>query len=431
MEVTREDLNACTVKFDVKAEQQEVKEAFEKAYKQVAKQIKLPGFRPGHAPRAMIEKVVSKEEVYDTAAENLIKSLYKRILEENQLTTDNTTRPTVDLTSFSEEEQKAEFSIKVPLPPQVKLGEYKGLTLEKPKVDVTDEEVEHQIEEFRKRRQTREAVTDRGVQEGDIAVVNIKPDGVEGEGRNFMTIAGQTFPALDEALHGMNVEDMKSLDLTFPENFQEKDWAGQSMHVQVTLNSLSTVKLPELDDDFAQSMKTENIDDLRVRVRGGIERAKAQMLRDFVNEQLLERLHERSEVAVSDNMWEALADRRLRETAQEQQEAGKTLEQYASENGMTIEQLQQAWRDKAKMHVERALLIRELFVAEKMELTNQELNDELYAMSEEMQIPPQETLDLLKKNEALDELQFRAISRKVGDFLEANAEVKEVTEASA
>ncbi|MEZ0325135.1 MAG: trigger factor [Fimbriimonas sp.] len=429
MEVTREDLNACTVKFTVKAEQLEVKDAFDKAYKQVAKQIKLPGFRPGHAPRAMIEKVVSKEEVYDTAAENLIRKLYKQILDQNELAVDSTTQPMVDLTEFAEDEPKAEFSIKVPLAPQVKLGEYKALPLERPKIEVTDEEVEHQIEEFRKRRQTREAVVDRGVTEGDIAVVNIKPDGIEGEGRNFMTIAGQTFPALDEALHGMKVEDMKSLDVTFPDNFQEKDWAGQSMHIQVTLNSLSTVKLPELDDEFAQSMKTESIEDLRIRVRTGIQRAKSQMLRDFVNEQLLEKLHERSEVAVSDNMWEALANRRLRETAEEQHKAGKTIEQYATENGMTVEQLEQAWKDKAKMHVERALLIRELFVAEKMELTNQELNDELYAMSEEMEMPPQETLDLLKKNNALDELQFRAISRKVGNFLEENADVKEVAVA--
>lgn len=422
-------MNACTVKFSVKAEEQEVKDAFDKALKQISKQIKLPGFRPGHAPKAMVEKMVSKEEMYDNAAENLIRSLYRRILEENELQVDTTTRPTVDLTALDQDAHNAEFTIKVPLPPKVTLGDYKGLPVEVPAIGVTDEEVQTQIDEFRKRRQTREAVTDRGVQEGDVAVVNIKPDGAEGEGRNFMTIAGQTFPELDQALLGMQVEDMKSLDLPFPANFQEKDWANQTMHVQVTLNSLSTVRLPELDDEFAKSLQTENIDDLKLRVRAGIERAKQQMLRDFTTEQLLEKLHERSEVAVSDNMWEALADRRLSETAQEQQKEGKNLEQYAQENGMTVEQLQQAWRDKAKMHVERALLIRELFVAEKMELTNQELNDELISMAEEMQTEPQELLDILRKNEALDELQFRAISRKVGNFLEANAEKKELTAA--
>jgi trigger factor len=428
MDVTREDLNPCTVKLAVKADEPRVKAAFDKAYKQIAKKVRLPGFRPGHAPRAMVENMISKEELYDTAAENLIKDAYKDLLEKEGLEPDKSTRPSVELTKLEKDTSEAEFSIKVPLPPKIEIGEYKKLPLEKPSSEVSDEEVEHQIEEFRKRRQTREVITDRGVQEGDIAVVSVKPEGAD-EARNFMTIAGQTFPELDQALMGMKVEEMKSLDVTFPANFQEKDWAGESKHVTVTLSSLTAVKLPELDDDFAQSMKTENLEDLKTRVRDGIARAKAQMLRDYTSEQLLKALQERSTVNVSDNMWEALADRRLSETAQEQHEAGKSLEEYAKENGMTIEELQQNWRDNAKMHVERALLIREVFVKEKMELTNEELNEELFEMAEEMQVPPQEMVEILKRNNALDELQFRAISRKVGNFLEANADVKEVAPA--
>jgi trigger factor len=423
MEVTREDLNPCTVKLSVKADEAQVKEAFDRALKKIAKQVKLPGFRPGHAPKAMIEGMVSKEELYDTAADNLVREAYKKLLEQESLEPDRTTRPSVELTAFDQDTSTAEFTVKVPLPPKVTVGEYKGLPLEKPPIEVSDEEVEKQLEEFRKRRQTREAVTERGVEQGDIAVVSVKPEGVE-EGRNFMTIAGQTFPALDEALMGMKVEEMKSLDLTFPDNFQEKDWAGKTMHATVTLNSLSAVKLPELDDEFAQSLKTESVEDLRVRVQEGIRRAKEQMLKDFITEQLLKELHERSEVATSDNMWEALADRRLAETAEEQRRAGKSLEQYATDNGMTVEELHQAWRENAKMHVERALLIREIFVQEKMELSNEELNQELFTMAEEMQVSPEEMVAILRKNEALDELQFRAISRKVADFLEQNASVK-------
>jgi trigger factor len=427
MDVTREDLNSCTVKLTVKADEGQVKSAFDKALKQIAKKAKLPGFRPGHAPKAMIEKLVSKEELYDEAAEHLIRQVYKEILTQESLEPDRTTRPSVELTTFDQDESKAEFVVKIPLPPKVKLGDYKRLPVEKPTMQVTEDEVDKQIEEFRKRRQTREAVTERGVQPGDIAVVNVKPDG-DAEGRNFMTIAGQTFPELDEALMDMHVEEMKSLDLPFPASFQEKDWAGKSMHATITLNSLTAVKLPELDDEFAQSLKTENVEDLRVRVRDGVLRAKEQMLRDFTTEQLLKALHERSEVATSDNMWEALAARRLSETAAEQQREGKTMEQYATENGMSIEQLKQAWEENAKIHVERALLIREVFVAEKMELSNQDLNVELGEMAEEMQVSPQEMVEVLRKNDALDELQFRAISRKVSAFLEENASVTEVAD---
>ena len=181
-----------------------------------------------------------------------------------------------------------------------------------------------------------------------------------------------------------------------------------------------------MDDSFAQSLKTDNVEDLKTRVRDSIKYAKEQMLKEMVTEQLLERLHERSEVHVSDNMWEALAERRMRETAEEQAKESKTLEMYAAENGMTIEQLQEAWNEKAKLHVERALIIREVFVAENMQLTNNELNAELYSMAEEYGIEPKEMWELLQKNEAVDELHFRAISRKVANLLDENAEVKEV-----
>ena len=428
MQVTREELNPCTVKLNVVCDANEVKEGFDKAFKQISKKIKLPGFRPGHAPRAMLESLISKEELYDTATENIVRSSLKTALTEAALEPDHTTRPSVELKLIDQETNAAEYSVKIPLPPKITLGEYKGLPIQRPVISVTDEEVEKQIEEFRKRRQLREAVTDRGVQEGDVAVVNVKIDGEEGDGRNFMTIAGQTFEALDGALMGMQVEEMKNLEVTFPDTFQEKDWAGQTHKIQVTINSVSGVKLPDLDDEFAKSLKTENVDDLRTRVREGLGRAKNEMLRELVTEQLMERLHERSEVFVSDNMWEALADRRMRETAEEQRKEGKTLENYAAEKGMTIEQLQDAWNKNAKLQVERALMIREVFVKEQMQLTNNEFHAELVEMAREYETEVDEMLKVLQKNEAIDELHFRAISRKVADFLESQADATEVTE---
>jgi len=413
---------------NVVCDSNEVKEGFDKAFKQIAKKIKLPGFRPGHAPRAMLESLVSKEELYDNASENIIRQGFRFALEDLKIEPDQTTRPTVELKLLDQDTSAAEFTVKVPLPPQITLGDYKGLPLHKPVISVSEEEVDKQIEEFRKRRQLREAVTDRGVQDGDVAVVNVKLEGEAGEGRNFMTIAGQTFEQLDKALMGMKVEEMKNLEVTFPENFQEKDWAGQTHKIQVTVNSLSGVKLPDLDDSFAQSLKTESVEDLRERVRIGLSRAKNDMLRELVTDQLMERLHERSEVFVSDNMWESLAERRLRETAEEQKKEGKTLESYAAEQGMTMDQLSEAWKKTARLHVERALIIKEVFVKENMELSNAELHAELIEMAREYDTEVEEMLKILQKNEALDELHFRAISRKVASFLESLAETTEFTQ---
>lgn len=431
MQVTREDLNPCTIQLSIVCDPEEVKTGFERAFKQLTKKVKIPGFRPGMAPRKMLEDIVPLQEWNEAAADEIVRSVLKKAIDEQKLEPDYSTRQSVELKALDKDAGKAEFVAKVPLPPKVELGDYKGLPIERPPLDVTDEEVEYQVTELRKRGQTRQAVTDRGVEEGDVAVINIKIEGETGEGKNFMSVAGQNFPQLDEALTGMKVEEMKNLELTFPENFQEKTWAGQTHKVQVTVNSLSAVTLPELDDAFAQSLKTENVDDLKEKIRSGISSAKEQMVRQMLHDQLLTKLMERSQVSVSDNMWEGLALRRLQETAQEQARQQKTLEQYAAENGMTVDQLAQAWRERAKLEVERALLIQGVFSGEKMQLTNEDLNQELFAMAGEFGMSPEDLFKMLQTNQAMDELQFRSLARKVGDFLLQNAEVTEAAPAKA
>lgn len=431
MQVTKEELNPCTVKLTVVCDPEQVKDGFDKAFKQIAKKIKLPGFRPGHAPKSMVEGLVDPQQLHEEAADLILRKMYNKVIEQEGLELDRTVRPFVEVTKIEQNPYEAEYTIKAPLPPQVTLGDYKGLPLPKRDVDVTDEEVEAQIDDFRKRSQRREQVTDRGVSVGDIAVVNLKVEGEEGEGHTFMIIAGQTFAQLDEAIAGMQPEEMKVLELTYPEDFQEAELAGKTVKTQVSINSLTAVQLPELDDEFAKSLQTENVQDLRNRIREALAAAKLNVSREMNAEKLLEALHERSTVYVSDNMWEALADQRLRETAQEQAQQGKSLQQYAEENGMTFEQLQQAWLEKAKLHIERALLIREVFTQEGLQLTNNEMSRELMAMAQEYGVSPEDMVKMIQQNNAVDELQFRAIARKVNEVLEANAvEVDESGEAA-
>ena len=425
MQITREDLNPCTVSLSVVCDDVAVREGFNKAYKTLAKKMRIPGFRPGHAPKSVVEKMIDRESLYDAAADHIVRSAAKAAFEQEKLEAFD--RPSVDLKKLDMDTSECEFTIKVPLPPQVELGEYKGLKVEITPVKVTDEEVQHQIDELRRRHSTREAIVDRGAQDGDVAVVNIKIDGDAGDGRNFMTITGQTFEELDGALRGMHVEEMKKLELTFPDNFQEADWQGKTHKCHVTLRSVSSVKLPELDDSFAKDLNTEGVEDLTKRMREQIELAKTSMLQDYVNEQMLEDLASRSTIHVPDTMWEGVAHQRLTELAKEQQEKGKTLEQYAAENNMTVEQLVEAWRGEAKTQVVRALMVQEVFGKEKMKLENADLNEELGIMAREFQMPADKLIETLKKNQSLNELQFRAMFRKVTGFLDEHASKQEVS----
>jgi trigger factor len=425
MQVTREDLNPCTVKLDVVCEEPEVKAGFDKAYRQIAKRVRIPGFRPGHAPRSVVEKVVAKEEVLEMAAENIVRAAYKDALKEQNL--EPYQQPTVELTKIDEDSSELAFSVKVPLAPQIELGEYKGLHVQLPPAQVTDEDVEYHLTELRKGRATREQVTDRGAEEGDYAVVNIKINGEEGDGRNFMSVVGQTFPQLDQAISGMKVEEIKVLDLTFPENFHEQDWSGKTLHCTLTVRSLTAVNLPTVDDAFAQSLNLDNVQDLEVRLRERIGVAKKEILRQMSEDQMYEELASRSTVHVPDTMWEPIAAQRLREIQDEEQKKNRTLEQYAQERGMTLEELVERWKHEAKQNVIRAVLMREIFDREKMELTNQELNDELIMMAREYEVAPDVLLGELRKNNMMRELEFRAIARKVSDFLLENAEQQEVS----
>ncbi len=425
MQVTREDLNTCTVRLNVVCSADQVTDAFDRAIKAIAKEVRIPGFRPGHAPKAMVEKMVNEQELYSQAADILVQRTFHKAMEQEKIQPDTGVRPSVELQDLDRTEKKGSYSAKVPLPPKIELSEYKGLAATHPPTEVSDDEVQFQIDELRKKQGSREAITDRTAQEGDYGVVNIKLDGDAGEGKNFMVVIGQTFATLDAALMGMSAEEMKHLELDFPGTFSEKSWAGKKHQAQVTLNSISAITLPELDEEFAKSVKTESVDDLKKRMRDGIVAAKANMVRDMLQDQLLETLRQSSKVEVSDNMWEALANQRLGEIQQQQGEQGKSLEQYAQENGMTMDEFIKAWHDQAKVHVERAMVVREIFAKEKLQITNEELNSELFFMAQEFNVEPMELLEYMRKNDSLQELHFRSISRKVSNFLIEHAVVTE------
>ncbi|MBI1756310.1 MAG: trigger factor [Fimbriimonas ginsengisoli] len=425
MQITREDLNPCTVKLDIVCDRAEVEKGFAKAVRALSTRVKIPGFRPGHAPVHLVEAALDPAILREEAVEQIVRETYQKVLTEQAIVPDPSVTVRFELEKASKEEGVCQFWVKVPLPPKVELGDLDGLTYEAPDAEPTDQEVDHQIEELRRKRSTREAVTDRGAQEGDICVLNIKEDGVAGEGRTFMTVVGQTFAQLDLALEGMRAEEMKSLSVTFPPNFQEKDWADKTVDVQLTLNSVSAVRLPELDENFAKALKSDSPEALRDQVRKLIGEAKAEASREIATEKLFDELLARSTVNVSDGMWEALAERRMRETAEEQAKAGKTLEQYAQEMGMTLEQFSEAWREKARTSIERALVVREVYAREKMSLGDADLNRELVEMAREFAISPVELLEILKKNQAIEELRFRALSRMVGDFLIERAQARE------
>jgi trigger factor len=412
MQVKREDLNECTIQLEIVCSTDQIDAAFKKAVKSLGKNLRIPGFRPGQAPLPMIEQSLPPQEVEAAAAEEAVKDAYKKAINEEGITPSG--QPRVNLTKFEREAKACEFSIKIPLRPIIEIEGYKGLKAERPKIEVTDEEIDQQIEELRRRGGTQEKITDRGIETGDMSVVNIKPDEDGIEGRSFMMIAGQTFPQLDEEIAGMKTEEIKTVELTFPDTFQEQDWAGKKFKCDVTIRSVSGVNLPELDDEFAKSLRADNVDDLRSKVGAGLENAKSQWADDVVNEQLMDHILKTSKVVVPDTTWEAVAERRLTEMAQELQDNKSSLEDYAKEKGMSIEEMQEKLQDEAKMHVQRAVIIEHIFQEEKMEITDEHVNRHFLDLAQENNIKQEDLQQFAEQQgDAIrEEVIFRTISLK-------------------
>lgn len=436
MQVTREDLNPCTVQLTVVCPPETVTEGFERAIRHFSKQMRVPGFRPGTAPRHLVEPNLTPQQLNQQAADEILRMTVKKIVKEQGL--EPVDVPFVDVKVLKQTPPECEFIAKVPLPPIVELGDYKGIPADSPSTDVTDEEVEYHLEELRKRQGKGEAVTTRGAREGDNAVVGIRPEEGGDSERKFMVIVGQTFADLDAALTGMKSEEMKSAELTFPDNFQDKDWAGSTKKCLITLRSLNALSAPELDDAFAQSLrgdmadfKSENLDELKAKIKQGVEHAKKQALQEYLNDQILDEILRRSKVEVPDTMWEDVAMRQMREEAAELAKQGIKFEDYAKSNGMTLDEMVQKHKDEAKLQVQRAVMIRQIMMQEKLNLVERELHVELYEMAHEHGVQPVEMAAMLRKSRGFQELEFRAMYRKVTAFLREHAEIRQLSPAES
>ncbi|MCH8980191.1 MAG: trigger factor [Armatimonadetes bacterium] len=425
MQVEREDLNPCTVLLKVTCSPEQVKTGVRRAIKALAKRIKVPGFRQGAAPAKMIEQILPEGEILAKAQEETVGASFKKAIEGEGIEVGGQAQ--IENVKFDRDASACTYTVQVPLPPQVELGDYKGLQADRIKVEVSEDEVDRQVEELLSRSGTKQAV-DRGVQDGDNALVNIKPEGEEGDGRNFMVVAGQTFDDLDKALGGMKTDDIKSVTLDFPDPFQEKDLAGRSVKCTVTVRSVSAIQVPELDDDFAKSMNVESAAELKNRIRGNIRQAKEQMAQDMLHERLMQQLQAASTVHVADNTWQSVAERRLAEIGQELEQQNSSLEEYAKQNGMTEKEFVQAQRDEAKTQVERALLIEHVFKDEGVQISDADAHEHFLKIAWENKVQEDDLKKFAKKNgpQLRDEVIYRTMYAKVMALLAENAEITEI-----
>lgn len=379
------------------------KKAQEKAFNKISKNVKIDGFRPGQAPKAMIKKMVSEQQILMEAVDSVVPTLYPTALEEHNLWP--VARPEVKIEKVDAEEVVIVYEVTVK--PEVKLGDYQGLTAEKESVEVTEEEVNAQLETLRQRH-TELVVKEGAVENGDTAVIDFEgfKDGVAfegGKGENYpLEIGSNTFiPGFEEQLIGMNVNEEKDITVTFPENYGQKDLAGQEVVFKIKLHEVKSKVLPELNDEFVKDVNMENIntlDELKADITTRLENSKKQQAEAKFVESLLKQVVDNSEVDIPEVMIETEMDEKVREFEQRLAQQGLNLEMYTKFSGQDKDAIRENFRKDAEETVRLRLVVEAVAVKENLEVSDEEVDAEFKLISEMYNMPIEKIREIADMN---------------------------------
>ena len=383
---------------NIKVEGKEWEDALDKAFVKANAKAKIDGFRPGKAPKEVFLKKYGKEALYMDAADIVLDGAYRKVFEDNK-DLEIVAQPEIGLKSI--DEKGVEFTFKLTLKPEVKLGKYKGLNVKKDSVKVTKEEVEHEIEHLRSH-YAENVVKEGKVENGDIAIIDFEgfKDGKAfdgGKGENYsLTIGSNTFiPGFEDQIIGMAKGEEKDINVTFPEDYHSEELKGQPVVFKVKVNEIKEVKIPELDKDFFEDLGMEGIDSkesLEAQVKENIKaRRDADAENKYIDE-LLEAAAKNVEVDIPDVMISEEQDRILRQYEENLKMQGLTLEQFYQFTNSDEAALREQMKGEATKRVTYRLMLEAIAKAEKIEITDEKANEEAETLAKRYQMPVDEFL---------------------------------------
>ena len=433
MSVQVETLEKNMAKITVEVSEDKVEAAIQQAYVKQKGKIRIPGFRKGKVPRKMIEKMYGPDVFYEDAVDQLIRENWKPAADESGV--EIVSRPLIDITQI-EAGKPFIFTAEVAVRPEVQLGEYKGISVAKMEVSVTEEEVDQVIERERERNARAIEVEDRGIENGDTAVIDFEGfiDGVPFEGGkaegHSLEIGSHSFiDTFEDQLVGHRSGDEVEVNVTFPEEYHDEKVAGKPAMFKVVIHEIRTKELPELDDEFAEDVSEfDTLDEYRADVRRQLEeKAKEEALR-IKEDEVVGKVVELSEMDIPEAMIETQVEVMIEDYAQRIQSQGLTFEQYMQFSGLTMDKLKEQVRPDATARIERSLVLEQIVKEENIETTDEELAAEI----EKIVAPYGQQAEQLKEQmseEDKDSIRKDyAIQKAVDLIMEAAVEVEEIEE---
>ena len=404
MSLQVEKLEQNMAKLTVEVAAEDVEKALQAAYLKQRKQINIPGFRKGKVPRQMIEKMYGPEVFYDEAVNSMIPDAYAKAYDESEL--DIVSQPKIDVVQI-EKGKSFIFTAEVAIKPEVTLGDYKGLKVDKVSTRVTQKEVDEEIEKERERNARTIEVTDRAVQDKDEVTLDFEGfvDGVAfegGKGEDYpLTIGSGAFiPGFEEQLIGAEIDKEVEVNVTFPDEYHSEELAGKDATFKCTVHTIKAKELPELDDEFASDVsECETMDAYRAEVKKNIKERKERTGKEKKENQAVDQAIENAQMDIPEAMIETQVRQMADDMARRIQQQGLTVEQYFQFTGLTAEKMLEEMRPQAEKSIKTRLVLEAIVKAENIEVSDERVEEELTKMAEAYQMEVEKLKEFMGENE--------------------------------
>lgn len=425
MSLQVEVLEKNMAKLTIEVSAEEFEQAIEKAYQKNKGKMSVPGFRKGKVPRKMIEKMYGTGVFYEDAANAIIPEAYARELENCDL--DIASQPSIDVVQI-ESGKPFIFTAEVATKPEVELGEYKGVEVEKKTVEVTDEDVDKALEDERNKQSRMVPVEGRAVEDGDMVTIDFEGfvDGVAfegGKGTDYpLTIGSHSFiDTFEEQLIGKNIGDEVEVNVTFPEQYQATELQGKPAMFKVNIKEIKAKELPELDDDFAQDVSDfDTLAEYKEDIRKKLVEKKEEEAKEQFEEDVVEKVVSNAKMEIPAPMVDLQVRTMADNFARRISSQGLTMEQYMKFTGMTEDKMLEQMRPQAVKTIESRLVLEAIVKAENIEASEEELNKELEKMASMYQMEVEKLNELISDKEK-ESMKLDIAVQKAVDFIVENA----------
>lgn len=427
MSLQVEKLEKNMVKLTIEASTEEFNAAVEKAYQKNRGKISVQGFRKGKAPRTIIEKMYGANIFFEDAANIIIPDAYEKAAKESDL--EIVSQPEIDVVQI-EKGKPFIFTATVAVKPEVTLGEYKGIEVEKAEIEVTEEDINTELDRVREQNSRTSTVEDRAIENNDIAVIDFEGfvDGEAfegGKGTDYSLVIGSHsfIDTFEEQLIGKKAGEDVEVNVTFPEEYQAKELAGKPALFKVTVKEVKVKELPELNDEFAQDVSEfETLADYKEDIKKNLYDRKHTAAMSAREEAVVDKVIENATMEIPDPMIDTQVRQMAEDFARRIQSQGLSMEQYFQFTGMDPKKFLDQIKPQALKRIQSRLVLEAIVKAENIEVSDEEMEKELEGMAAAYKMELDKIKELMGENEKKAMILDIAVQKAVDFITEAAVE---------